>query len=112
MRPEAWPAYNQLWTTLLGTVAESGVPVVFLSPLTPLEFAAAGGSELQARWLLLDCPDAVRRARLRDRGWDDRSTKEAVDDAEELRELVPEHLDTAAMLPAEIAVLIACEAGA
>ncbi|MGC4937137.1 AAA family ATPase [Kribbella sp. DT2] len=77
-----WPAYNLLWLRITELVRRSGVPVLLLGPLTPSELP-------EGRWLHLDCPDAVRRTRLAARGWSEAQVEDALDDAVELRTLVP-----------------------
>ncbi|MGH3371348.1 MAG: AAA family ATPase, partial [Nocardioidaceae bacterium] len=54
-----------------------------LSPLTPAELPEADA------WLHLDCADDVRRRRLELRGWSRGRIDEALQDAAELRRVVP-----------------------
>ena len=72
MEASAWPPYNALWLEVLHAVHSNGRAAVLFAPVNtsdlPMEALPdwCGGVE----WLLLDCPDAVRRARLADRaGW-------------------------------------------
>jgi dephospho-CoA kinase len=81
-----WPAYNTLWLRITELVRRSGIPVLLLAPLSPSELR-------EGRWLHLDCPDAVRRARLAERGWTASEIDGAVDDAAEIRKLVPRSVD-------------------
>lgn len=77
-----WPAYNALWRRVTELVRRSGTPVLLLCPLVPEQLP-------EGRWLHLDCPDAVRRKRLAGRGWSEQQIARALEDAAELRELVP-----------------------
>ena len=101
-----WPAYGKLWFDVLHTAVRNGQPPIFFTPNTPEDLALLGQPEWCSgmRWLLLDCPDAVRRNRLNARPeWGEARILEAIRDAAELRELVPQKLDTSAGSPAEIA---------
>lgn len=77
-----WPAYNLHWLRITELVRRSGISVLLLGPLTPSELP-------EGRWLHLDCPDDVRRTRLTARGWSTAEIEDAIDDAVELRKLVP-----------------------
>ncbi|WP_433012093.1 AAA family ATPase [Kribbella sp. CA-294648] len=77
-----WPAYNALWLRITELIRRSGAPVLLLTPGVPAQLP-------EGRWLHLDCPDAVRRRRLRERGWPEGKIAEALEDAAELRKLVP-----------------------
>jgi broad-specificity NMP kinase len=77
-----WPAYNALWLRITELVRRSGTPMLLLSPLVPKEMP-------EGRWLHLDCPDSVRRKRLAERGWSDEQIDDAIDDAVQIRKLVP-----------------------
>jgi len=77
-----WPAYNALWRRITELVRRSGTPMLLLTPLVPQELP-------EGRWLHLDCPDDVRRQRLAARGWSEQQIAAALDDAAEMRKLVP-----------------------
>ncbi len=77
-----WPAYNALWQRITELIRRSGVPVLLLCPLSPQELP-------EGRWLHLDCPDDVRRRRLAARGWSEKQIAAALEDAAEMRKLVP-----------------------
>lgn len=79
---QKWPAYNALWLRITELVRRSGTPVLLLTPGVPTELP-------EGRWLHLDCPDAIRRKRLAERGWPDEQIADALKDAVELRKLVP-----------------------
>ncbi|TWD80319.1 dephospho-CoA kinase [Kribbella amoyensis] len=83
--PEAapiWPAYNALWLRITALVRRSGSPVLLLTPALPQELP-------EGRWLHLDCPDDLRRDRLAARGWSTAAVEDALQDAVELRKMVP-----------------------
>ena len=104
-----WPAYGQLWFDVLQTAARNGYPPVFFTPNTPADLDHLGRPDwcTHMRWILLDCPDRVRRERLRQRmGWTETNIQEALEDAEELRGIIPHRLDTSADSPDEIASLL------
>lgn len=77
-----WPAYNALWLRITELVRRSGTPFLLLTPGVPTELP-------EGRWLHLDCPDAIRRKRLAERGWSEEQIVDALEDAVELRKLVP-----------------------
>jgi hypothetical protein len=77
-----WPAYNALWLRITELVRRSGTPMLLLSPGIPTELP-------EGRWLHLDCPDVIRRKRLTERGWSEEQIADALEDAVELRKLVP-----------------------
>jgi hypothetical protein len=79
---QIWPAYNALWLRITELVRRSGTPVLLLTPAVPTELP-------EGRWLHLDCPDAIRRKRLTERDWPEEQIADALDDAAELRKLVP-----------------------
>lgn len=79
---QMWPAYNALWLRITELVRRSGTPVLLLTPGVPTELP-------EGRWLHLDCPDAIRRKRLTERDWSEEQITDALDDAVELRKLVP-----------------------
>ncbi len=105
----AWPSYNALWLEVLYAVHKNKRTAVLFAPINtddlPIEMLPAWCSGVE--WLLLDCPDAVRRARLSDRpGWTDAMTVEAEEDARVLRETIPHRIDTGKHAPDAVAGLV------
>jgi hypothetical protein len=102
---ETWPAYNSLWLEVLHGVVRNGATPVLFAPLDPRDLPRAvlppwcGG----VRWLLLDCPDEVRIARLTARGDPPDVRKEALADAAFLRSAIVERIDTGTCRPNEVA---------
>ncbi len=86
----AWPAYDRLWMRILAIIFRSGHSVVLLSPEPSPGDLGPEGWVVPPQWLLLDCPDDVRRERLRARGWDDARVEEAIADAAQGRRLIPD----------------------
>lgn len=84
-----WPGYNAMCLTLVGAVADAGVDVLLLTPLTPAEVDAAPGRARMGpiAWAVLDCPDHVRRDRLARRPMEDAGIRHAIADARQLRGL-------------------------
>jgi hypothetical protein len=103
--PTTWPAYRALWSAVIKAVIDNGKTPVFFSPADQRdmgEINAAG--QWQVEWLLLDCADDVRTARLRYRaGWTDAMIAEALDDAEALRQAIQPRLDTGERSPRDVA---------
>ncbi len=105
----AWPPYNALWLDVLYAVHNNGRVAVLFAPVNEADFptkelpALCGGIE----WLLLDCPDAVRRVRLAARpGWTDAMMEEVEEDARVLRETIPRRINTEDHAPDVVADLI------
>lgn len=106
--PEAapvWPAYDRMWVKITTMTRRAGHPVVLLCP-------GPGPDEVETSrramgepvyFALLDCPDDVRRDRLRPRGWSDERLDEAVDDAAQARRVFPTVFDSDAAEPAALA---------
>lgn len=92
-----WPAYDRLWQRITAIPRRSGHPVLFLCPNTPDELPWASS------WLLLDCSDDTRAARLRARGWDRARIDEALSDAAECRAQVTDAVLTDCHSPVHVA---------
>jgi hypothetical protein len=84
-----WPAYRELWMTVLGAAGAAHRPVVFFANALPseIEDAARRAGIGEIDWLVLDCRDDTRVARLRSRGEPESVLEEASTDAGELRRL-------------------------
>lgn len=104
--PTTWVPYGRLWFEILHTAVRNNLQPILFCPNTPADLSVQGYPNWcrEVSWLLLDCDDTVRTARLEQRdGWTTNQTKEAVDDALELRALVDDTLDTHRYGPNEIA---------
>ncbi|WP_147449285.1 hypothetical protein [Actinomadura pelletieri] len=98
--PRTWAAYEHLVRVALEAVAP--VPTVLLGVATPDQLAGWPGG----RWLLLDCGDAERRARLASRG-DATDVSEALADAAAYRALGLPAIDTTGLDAETVAAHIA-----
>lgn len=105
---DRWPGYNRLWMVNLGLILRSGIPVVFSSPLTPHEVdtAVPSGFAHPHSWILLDCSDDERVRRLQQRGWAPDRIRYAVDDARDLRDVIPSVIDTDRLSPGQVSELL------
>ena len=104
-----WPAYGKIWFDVLHSAVRNGRPPIFFTPNTPEDLEPLGMPDWcsEMRWILLDCPDAVRRQRLKQRdGWDEARIQEALEDAKELREIIPTRLDTSTGTAGEISRML------
>lgn len=104
-QPASWQPYGELWFSVLHALFQNGrVPVLF-TPGDPGDYKRnalpnwCSGLE----WLLLDCDDDTRLARLQRRGWEEARSGEALQDAAVLRALVSRRIDTGKLSPEEVA---------
>lgn len=91
-----WPPYRRLWLTIARMVGWNGRGVALFIPIEPGELADVLPADRNGavRWYLLDCDDAVRRARLAARGWSDAAVDQALADARGLRAQIAQVIDT------------------
>jgi hypothetical protein len=105
---ETWPAYNALWLDLMHAILRNGARALLFAPWAPDDLDPLPGWCGGARWLLLDCPDAVRRGRLAERDWNESRIQDAIDDAGLLRSAIREDvLDTSVLSSAEVVEAVA-----
>jgi hypothetical protein len=100
-----WPAYSHIWFEVLRAVGRNcRVPVLF-APFTADDVTAYGRPEWcdGIEWMLLDCADDVRAARLADRSWAPQRIAEALADAAALRTTTETRVDTGRHRPEEVA---------
>lgn len=95
-----WPAYNRMWRRIIDMVRRAGHPVMLLSTTPSPEDLIS--SDQYEHWLLLDCPDELRLARLEERGWSEEWIDDAMTDAVQSRALIPDVLRTDVADPATI----------
>lgn len=88
-----WAAYEALWSRIFDMMTRSGHSVVVLSQIPSVEGLSNPASPV-TRWILLDCPDEVRRQRLLRRGWSEDRIAECVDFAAQGRRLIREAVTT------------------
>jgi hypothetical protein len=92
-----WPAYHALWWTILESVYRNGQRAVFFSPLAPgdIPHIVPPAWYDDVAWLLLDCADGTRRARLEQRlAWTTAMIAEAIRDAQGLRAQIEAQVST------------------
>jgi predicted ABC-type ATPase len=109
-QPVHWPALRDAWLAVAHGVAQSGMPTVLLGPLIPehLEALPARRWIAEVRFIALDCPDDLRRARLSARpSWRGRDVDEQVEFGRWLRRTIAERVDTSIGTPEDTAAAIA-----
>jgi hypothetical protein len=105
-QPINWPAFGSAWLAVAHAAAQCGLPTVLLGPTVP------GDLEAQplrpwlgpVHYLLLDCPDDIRRERIESRPpWRNRDIDGQVSFGRWLRANIPDRLDTSRGTAADIA---------
>jgi len=109
-QPISWPAFSSAWLAVAHGAAQFGLPTVLLGPTVPANLEA----QPLRRWLgsihylLLDCPDDVRRERIEARPpWRSRDTDEQVSFGRWLRDNIPDRVDTSRGTPEDVAAEVA-----
>jgi len=108
--PISWPAFRATWLAVAHGVAQSGLPSVLLGPFIPehLEDLPARRWIADIHFLVLDCPDDLRRARIRARPpWQVCDIEGQVAFGQWLRRNIPDHVDTSRGTPADTAAAVA-----
>ncbi|MEM7031451.1 MAG: shikimate kinase [Chloroflexota bacterium] len=104
--PATWKPYADLWFEVLHAIYKNGETPLFFSPNSPQDmthFRVPSWCE-DMQWLLLDCDDEVRRKRLALRqNWTQTRVAEALEDAQELRQSIAQHVNTGTQSPHEVA---------
>ena len=109
-QPIDWPGFHAALLAVAHGVAQSGRPTVLLAPLGPgvLESLPARRWIGEIRYLVLDCPDDVRRQRMAARPpWRLHDVDEQVSWGRWLRANVPDRVDTTQGTPADSAAAVA-----
>lgn len=97
-----WPPYRQVWLRMLEMVARNGASAALFTPMNPGSLPRIRWP-VNVDWCLLDCDDATRTVRLRERGWMNAAIQEAIADARALRREVELVIDTSGSTPEEAA---------
>jgi hypothetical protein len=104
-----WKPYGAVWFEVLHAIHKNGKIAVFFAPTSPYDIEQHGKPAWCDRisWLLLDCDDAIRWERLKQRPeWTDAMIGEAVDDAHVLRQTVRQKIDTGSVPPDAVAHMV------
>jgi len=104
-----WKPYNALWYEVLYGVYRNGKTPVLFTPNDPQDIERYGQPAwcTNINWLLLDCDDQTRQARLNHRlDWTEAMIAEAIADAQILREAVRLQIDTGLLSPQAVAAEI------
>jgi hypothetical protein len=103
--PGTWLPYGKLWFEILHSICRNTIQPIFFCPNSRSDIETFGKPTWcrDIRWLLLDCSDDLRVARLNARGWSIGRKQEAIADAAELRESISPVIDTGTLSPAEVA---------
>jgi gluconate kinase len=109
-QPIRWPAFRDAWLAVAHGVAQSGMPTVLLGPFIPehLDGLAARRWVGDIHFLVLDCPDDLRRERMQARpSWRSRDLEEQAEFGRWLRRHIAKAVDTSHGTPEDAAAAIA-----
>jgi predicted ABC-type ATPase len=109
-QPISWPAFGAAWLAVAHGVAQSGLPTVLLGPFIPgnLDELPARRWIADIHFIVLDCPDELRRARIRARPpWRSHDIEEQVEFGQWLRRNIADRVDTSSGTPEEAAAAVA-----
>ena len=113
-QPVIWPAFRDAWLAVAHGVAQSGMPTVLLGPFIPEHLRDLPSRRWigDIRFIVLDCPDELRRERISARPrWRMRDTDEQVEFGRWLRRNIPDRVDTSTGTPEDTAAAIAAWVG-
>ncbi|MEV0400885.1 hypothetical protein [Actinoallomurus sp. NPDC050550] len=109
-QPIDWPAFRGAWLAVAHGVAQSGMPTVLLGPFIPshLKDLPARRWIADIHFIVLDCPDELRRTRISTRPpWRSRDIEEQVEFGQWLRRNITDRVDTSSGTPEDTAAAIA-----
>jgi adenylate kinase len=104
-----WAAYRSAWLAVAHGVAQSGLPTVLFGPLIPDHLAELPNRKWigDIHFLLLDCPDDIRKRRIEARPpWRSRDIETQTSFGNWLREHIAEQVDTSRASPEEVATAV------
>lgn len=105
-----WTAFRDAWLHVSHAVAQNGLPTLLLGPLIPEHLEGLPGRPWAGdiHFLVLDCPDDVRRARIEARpAWRLRDIEAQTEFGRWLRENLAPVIDTSGQTPAGVAAAVA-----
>lgn len=108
-QPVDWPAFRGAWLAIAHGAAQSGLPTVLLGPFIPGHLAELPARRWIAdiRFIVLDCPDELRRSRISARPpWRSRDLGEQVEFGQWLRRNIADRIDTSQGTPDDAAAAI------
>jgi hypothetical protein len=105
-----WASFRDAWLYVAHAVAQNGLPTLLLGPLIPehLEGLPGRSGVGEIHYLVLDCPDDLRRQRIEARPrWRGRDIRAQTEFGRWLRENLAPVIDTSTQSPAEVASEVA-----
>lgn len=109
-RPINWAAFHEAWLAIAHGAAQSGLPVVLLGPFIPEHLAGLSARRWigDVHFLVLDCPDELRRARMGARPpWRSQDDEAQLEFGRWLRRNIADRIDTSGGDPEETADAVA-----
>jgi hypothetical protein len=109
-QPIRWPVFRDAWLAVAHGVAQAGMPTVLLGPFIAehLDGLPSRRWAGDIRFLLLDCPDELRRERIEARpSWRARDIEEQTEFGRWLRHNIADQVDTSSGTPEESAAAVA-----
>ena len=108
-QPIIQPAFRDAWLAVAHGVAQSEMPTVLLGPFIPDHLRDLPSRRWTGgiHFIVLDCPDELRRDRINARpAWRRRDTEEQVEFGRWLRRNIPDRVDTSSGTPEDTAAAI------
>jgi hypothetical protein len=105
-----WAAFRDAWLHVAHGVAQNGLPTLLLGPFIPehLEELPGRSGVGEIHFLVLDCPDDLRRQRIEARpAWRSRDIIAQTEFGRWLRKNLAPVIDTSTQSPAEVAAEVA-----
>jgi hypothetical protein len=105
-----WAAFRDAWLYVAHGVAQNGLPTLLLCPFIPEYLEGLPGRAWvgEIHYLVLDCPDDLRRQRIEARPpWRDRDIRAQTEFGRWLRKNLAPVIDTSTQSPAEVAEEVA-----
>lgn len=97
-----WNAYPKLWLDILQSISINHKQALLFAPMSEKDIEGLI-DKTTINWLLLDCSYDERIPRLEQRHWSQDKIQEALSDTKELRQDIPNVIDTSNQTPKEVA---------